>query len=173
MSGPTAPDLPSARLAAAGLELPAVPAPLAGYVPALRVGDLVYTAGQLPTVDGELVAVGAVGHPPTAAVDPATGTAAARTAALNAIAAAAGAAGGIDEIASVVKLTVFIATVGEFTGHPAVADGASSLVAELFGDAGRHARSAVGVASLPKGAPVEVELVATVRPSRTPVFRQL
>jgi enamine deaminase RidA (YjgF/YER057c/UK114 family) len=172
VSDPTL-DTPSQRLAAAGLTLPTVPMPLAGYVPAVRVGDLVYTAGQLPFVDGELAAVGNVGHPPTAAVDAATATAAARTAALNAIAAAASVAGGIDEIAAVVKITVFVATVGDFTDHPAVADGASSLVAEVFGNAGRHARSAVGVASLPKGSPVEVELVATVRPSREPVFRQL
>lgn len=165
--------LPSARLAAAGLTLPPVPAPLAGYVPAIRVGDMVFTAGQLPMVDGHLVSPGAVGKPPSAKVGPAEGAAAARVAALNAIAAAASVAGGIDELAAVVKLTVFVNSVGEFTGHPTVADGASSLVAEVFGAAGRHARSAVGVASLPLDAPVEVELVATVRPSREPRFRQL
>ena len=164
---------PTARLAAAGLSLPPVPAPLAGYVPAVRVGDLVFTAGQLPLVDGRLVTSGLVGHPPTAAVDAPAATAAARVAALNALAAAASVAGGLDEIAAVVKLTVFVASTQGFTGHPAVADGASQLVAEVFGDAGRHARSAVGVASLPRDAPVEVELIATVRPSRQPRIQQL
>jgi len=172
-AGESSPDLPSARLAAAGLTLPPVPAPLAGYVPAVRVGDLVFTAGQLPMVDGHLISPGAVGKPPTAKIGPAEGAAAARVAALNAVAAAAAAAGGLDELSAVVKVTVFVNSVGEFTGHPTVADGASSLIAEVFGAAGRHARSAVGVASLPLDAPVEVELVATVRPAREPRFRQL
>jgi len=172
-AGDSANALPSARLAAAGLTLPPVPAPLAGYVPAVRVGDMVFTAGQLPMVDGHLISPGAVGKPPTAKIGPAEGAAAARVAALNAVAAAASVAGGLDELSAVVKVTVFVNSVGEFTAHPTVADGASTLIAEVFGAAGRHARSAVGVASLPLDAPVEVELVATVRPAHEPRFRQL
>jgi len=150
------------RLADLGLTLPAVPAPLAAYVPALRIGDLVHTSGQLPFVEGALPATGKVGTGP-GLVDPAEATALARQCALNALAAAAGAAGGPDEILGVVKVTGFVASDPAFTGQPAVVNGASELFGELFGDAGKHARSAVGVAVLPMDSPVEVEVVLRVR----------
>lgn len=159
---------PTAALAALGLVLPAVPAPLAAYVPAVAAGTLVWTAGQLPFVDGVLTCTGVVGAStgPTAAgderVDESTATAAARTAALNALAAAAAVAGGLDNVARIVKITVFVASAPGYTGQPRVADGASRLIGEVFGEAGRHARSAVGVTSLPAGSPVEVELVAVL-----------
>lgn len=154
----TAAVLPSQRLAELGLALPAVPAPVAAYVPAVLNGDQVFTAGQLPFVDGVLPQSGKVG----AAVSPEAAAQHARTAALNAIAAAASAAGGIDAIGRILKLVVFVASDPEFTGQPAVANGASVLLQEVFGDAGVHARSAVGVAVLPLDAPVEVELIAQV-----------
>lgn len=154
----TADVLPSQRLAELGLALPAVPTPVAAYVPAVLNGDQVFTAGQLPFVDGVLPQGGKVG----AAVSPEAAAQYARTAALNAIAAAASAAGGVDAIGRIVKLVVFVASDPEFTGQPAVANGASVLLQEVFGDAGVHARSAVGVAVLPLDAPVEVELIAQV-----------
>ncbi|MDX5398200.1 MAG: RidA family protein [Actinomycetes bacterium] len=149
----------SRRLAELGIALPPVPAPVASYVPAVRVGDLVHTSGQLPFVDGVLVTTGRVG----AVVDEAGAAGAARIAALNALAAAAAAAGGIDELERVVKVTVFVASTHDFHAQPAVANGASHLIGEIFGEAGAHARSAVGVGSLPLDAPVEVELIAKVR----------
>nr|WP_205709201.1 RidA family protein [Kineococcus siccus] len=152
----------SARLAELGLELPAVPAPLASYVPALRHGDLVHTSGQLPFVDGVLPATGKVGTGP-GLVDPAEAAALARRCAMNAVAAAAAAVGGPDELLGVLKVTGFVASDPAFTGQPAVVNGASELLGELFGDAGRHARSAVGVAVLPMDSPVEVEVVLRVR----------
>lgn len=159
---------PTAALAALGLTLPAVPAPLAAYVPAVAAGTLVWTAGQLPFVDGVLTCTGTVGGSdgPTAGAEPpvdeATATAAARTAALNALAAVAAVAGGLDNVARIVKITVFVASAPGYTGQPRVADGASRLIGEVFGEAGRHARSAVGVTSLPAGSPVEVEVVAVL-----------
>ncbi|MGD7732166.1 RidA family protein [Propionibacteriaceae bacterium G57] len=141
-----------------GLSLPPVAAPLAAYVPAIRVGDQVWTSGQLPLINGTLHAAGKVG----AEVDIEQATEAARVAALNAIAAAASLAGGIDAIRRVVKATVFVASSPGFTGQPGVADGASSLLADVFGDQGNHVRSAVGVAVLPIDAPVELELVVEV-----------
>ena len=150
---------PLERLAELGLELPAVAAPLASYVPALRSGDLVFTSGQLPLRGGELLATGKVG----AEVDPEQAAACAQQCALNALAAAA-ALVPLDQVRRVVKLVVFVASAPDFTGQPGVGNGASHLMAEVFGDAGRHARSAVGVAVLPLDAPVEVEVVLEVTP---------
>lgn len=149
---------PQERLAALGLMLPSVSAPVAAYVPAVRTGSCVYTAGQLPLVDGKLLMTGKVG----AQVSTAEAAALARTCALNALAAAVSVAGSLSAIARIVKVTAFIASDPGFTDQPKVANGASELLLEVFGEAGRHARSAVGVASLPLGAPVEVELIAEV-----------
>ncbi|PZE30948.1 RidA family protein [Curtobacterium sp. MCLR17_042] len=145
----------SDRLAELGLTIPAVAAPVAAYVPAVVTGQYVYTAGQLPFVDGALPVTGKVG----ADVDAETAAAQARVAALNALAAVQSVAGSLDRVARVVKVTVFVASDPSFTGQPGVANGASTLVGEVFGDDGVHARSAVGVAVLPLDAPVEVELV--------------
>lgn len=147
----------SARLAALGLTLPEVPAPVAAYVPAVKTGKFVYTSGQLPFADGQLTAVGKVG----AEVDPETAYAAAKQAALNAVAAAAAAAGGVDELVRVVKVVGFVNSAAGFTGQSAVINGASELLGELFGSA--HARSAVGVAELPLAAPVEVEIIVETK----------
>lgn len=149
----------SARLAELGLQLPAVATPVAAYVPAVTVGDLVYSSGQLPSVDGQLVATGKVGGAVTAE----TGAECAGVAVLNALAAVSEQAGGIDEIERVVRVVIFVASAPEFTGQPQVGNGASTLLGDIFGEAGRHARSAVGVAVLPLDAPVEVELVVQVR----------
>ena len=148
----------SARLAELGLELPGVAAPLAAYVPAVRTGDLVLTAGQLPMVAGSLEATGAVGGE----VSPEQAYDAARTATLNALAAVASEAGSLDAVRRVVRVCVYVAAAPGFTALPQVANGASDLLGEIFGDAGRHVRSAVGAAQLPLGAPVEVELVVEV-----------
>lgn len=145
----------SARLAELGIELPPVVPPVAAYIPATVHGDLVYTSGQLPMIAGALPATGKVG----ADVDAADAKALARQCALNAIAAAADAVGGLDRLTRVVKVTGFVASVPEFTGQPGVVNGASELLGEVFGDAGRHARSAVGVPVLPLDSPVEVEVV--------------
>jgi enamine deaminase RidA (YjgF/YER057c/UK114 family) len=147
------------RLAALGLTLPPVVAPLAAYVPALRTGRYVYVSGQVPVADGKLLAKGKVGD----AVGAEEAAGLARACALNAIAAAAGAAGGLDEIRRIVKVTGFVASAPGFNGQPQVINGASELLIEVFGEDGRHARSAVGVAELPLDAPVEVELIAEVR----------
>lgn len=149
---------PEEKLAALGLTLPAVAAPLAAYVPAVRAGSLVYTAGQLPVVDGKLLSAGKVG----AEVGAAEAAALARTCALNALAAAASAAGGLSAIRRIIKLTGFVASAPDFTGQPQVVNGASELLLEVFGEAGRHARSAVGTAVLPLDAPVEIELIVEV-----------
>ena len=147
------------RLAALGLTLPPVVPPVAAYVPSVRTGSYVYVSGQLPTVDGKLPAVGKVGDAVTA--EDAAGMA--RTCALNALAAAAAAAGGLEGIRRIVKVTGFVASAPGFTGQPQVINGASELLIEVFGEDGRHARSAIGVAELPLNAPVEVELIAEVR----------
>lgn len=152
-------SLPSARLAELGVTLPSVAVPVAAYVPAVRVGDLVYSSGQLPTVAGQLVATGKVG----AEVSVETAVECARTAVLNGLAAVSEQAGGIDEIERVVRVVIFVASAPDFTGQPQVGNGASSVVGEIFGEAGRHARSAVGVAVLPLNAPVEVEVVVQLR----------
>ena len=146
------------RLAELGLTLPPVTAPVAAYVPAVRTGSYAYTSGQLPIVDGKLQAAGKVGE----SVSPEDAVALARICALNALAAAAEAAGGLDAIKRIVKVTCFIASVPSFTGQSQVANGASELLIDVFGDSGRHARSAVGMAVLPLDSPVEVELIAEV-----------
>ena len=152
-------DPPEARLDALGLALPPVAAPLAAYLPAVRSGQHVYTAGQLPLVDGKMLMTGRVGTQVT--VEEAA--ALARTCALNALAAVASVVGGLSAVTRIVKLVGFVASEPSFTGQPLVVNGASELMLEVFGDAGRHARSAVGVAVLPLDAPVEIELIAEVR----------
>jgi enamine deaminase RidA (YjgF/YER057c/UK114 family) len=147
----------SARLAELGIELPGVAAPLAAYVPAVRSGSFVYTSGQLPFVDGKLAATGKVG----AEVSPEEAQAFARISALNALA-AVHALVGIDNVARIVKVVGFVASAEGFTGQPAVVNGASELFGEVFGEQGVHARSAVGVAELPIGAPVEIEIIVEV-----------
>ena len=148
----------SDRLAELGIDLPEVVPPVAAYVPAKTHGDLVYTAGQLPLVSGALPATGKVGEG-HGLVPAADAKDYARVSALNAIAAAAAAVGGVDRITGVVKVTGFVASVTEFTGQPGVVNGASEVLGEIFGDAGTHARSAVGVPVLPLDSPVEVEVV--------------
>lgn len=157
---------PSERLAELGLTLPPVAAPLASYVPAVRHGDLVYTSGQLPSVEGTLHAVGKVG----AEVNLETAVECARIATLNGLAAITAEVGGIDAITRIVKVVIFVASAPDFTGQPQVGNGASTLLGEIFGDAGRHVRSAVGVAVLPIDAPVEVELVVAVDGSPSTQF---
>jgi enamine deaminase RidA (YjgF/YER057c/UK114 family) len=151
---------PSSRLAQLGVTLPSVVPPVAAYVPAVQTGAYVYTSGQLPMVEGELAAVGKVG----AAVTAEQAKDLARTCALNALA-AIDALVGIDSVVRVVKVVGFVASASDFTGQPGVINGASELLGEVFGDTGRHARSAVGVAVLPLDAPVEVELVVEVATS--------
>lgn len=148
----------TARLAELGIELGAVVPPLASYIPATVHGDLVYTSGQLPMVDGRMPATGKVGDG-EGYVSADEAASLARQCALNAVAAAAAAVGGVDRLTGVVKVTGFVASAPAFTGHPAVINGASTVLGEIFGDAGRHARSAVGVAALPIDSPVEVEVV--------------
>jgi enamine deaminase RidA (YjgF/YER057c/UK114 family) len=149
---------PEQRLAGLGLTLPAVTPPLAAYVPAVRSGGFVYTAGQLPVVDGQLLATGKVG----AQVGAHEAAALARTCALNALAAAASVTGGLSGIRRIVKVTGFVASAPDFTAQAQVVNGASELFLEVFGEAGRHARSAVGMAVLPLDAPVEIELIAEI-----------
>ena len=146
---------PSERLTQRNLVLPTVAAPVGSYVPAIRAGQLVLTSGQLPFRDGKLVCTGKV--PADVAVPLAAE--AAELAMLNAVAAAAWTAGGIDNIARVVRVCVYVNSSPGFTEQPKVANGASDLLTAIFGDAGRHVRAAVGAAELPLGAPVEVELV--------------
>lgn len=147
------------RLAALGLTLPTVTPPLAAYVPAVRSGNFVYTAGQLPVVEGQLLATGKVG----AEVGTHEAAALARTCALNALAAVVSVTGRLSAIRRIVKVTGFVASSPEFTGQPQVVNGASELLLEVFGESGRHARSAVGTAVLPLNAPIEIELIAEVR----------
>jgi len=147
------------RLAALGLTLPPVTAPVAAYVPAVRTGAYVYVSGQVPVADGELVATGKVGTEVSA--EDAAGMA--RTCALNALAAAAAAAGGLERIRRIVKVVGFVASAPGFGGQPQVINGASELFIEVFGEDGKHARSAIGVAELPLNVPVEVEMIAEVR----------
>ena len=147
----------SARLRELGFTLPSVAAPLAAYVPAVHSGNHVYVSGQLPLVDGQLLATGKVG----AEVTPERATELARQCGLNALA-AVDAAIGLDRVTRVVKVVGFVASAAGFTGQPGVVNGVSDLFGAVFGEAGRHARSAVGVAELPRNAPVEVELIAEV-----------
>lgn len=144
----------SVRLQELGIELPEVAAPVASYVPAVVHGGLVHTSGQLPFASGVLPATGKVGAEVTAE----DAQAHARTCALNALAAAAAAAGGLDKIGGVLRVGGFVASAPSFTGQPGVINGASEILGEIFGDAGRHARAAVGVAVLPLDSPVEVEV---------------
>ena len=149
---------PQERLDALGLILPEMVAPVAAYVPAVRTGAYVYTAGQVPLVDGKLPTAGKVG----AEVDPAQAKELARICALNGLAAVVSVTGRLSAIRRVVKVTGYVASAPGFTGQPQVVNGASELLLEVFGDAGKHARSAVGVAVLPLDAPVEVELIVEV-----------
>jgi enamine deaminase RidA (YjgF/YER057c/UK114 family) len=148
----------SGRLAELGIDLPTVVPPVAAYVPAKAHGDLVFTAGQLPMVSGALPATGKVGEG-HGLVAPADANSYARQCALNALAAAAASVGGVDRLTGVVKVVGFVASVPDFTGQPGVINGASDVLGEIFGEAGRHARSAVGVPVLPLDSPVELELV--------------
>lgn len=145
------------RLAERDITLPQAPAPVGAYVPAVRAGSLVFTAGQLPLVDGAVAATGKVG----AEIDVDAAAQLARTCALNALA-AVDALVGLDSVVRIVKVVGFVASAPGFTAQPAVVNGASDLLGEVFGDAASHARSAVGVAELPLGVPVEVELVVEV-----------
>ena len=151
------------RLAELGHTLPQVPAPIAAYVPATQTGNLVFTSGQLPTVDGQLLASGLVG---TGAddVDVETAKKCAERSGLNALAAVKSLVGDLDKVVRIVKVTGFIACRPDFTNHSAVVNGASELFGAVFGDAGLHARSSVGMSALPLGAPVEIEIVVEVRP---------
>jgi len=148
---------PEERLAELGLTVPEVVPPIAAYVPAVRVGSLVYTAGQLPLMDGALIATGKVGAEVTAE----QAAACAQQCALNAIAAIKSVTGDLDGI-RIVKVVAFVASTPDFTGQPGVANGASELFGSIFGGAGVHARSAVGVPVLPLDAPVEVEVIAEI-----------
>ena len=146
------------RLAELGIAIPEVVPPVAAYVPAVVTGRYVYTSGQLPMRDGAMIAEGLVG----ADVDPDTAKECARQCAINALAAAQAVIGSLDRVTRVVKVVGFVSSAPGFTGQPAVINGASELLLEVFGDAGRHARSAVGVAGLPINAPVEVEMILEV-----------
>jgi enamine deaminase RidA (YjgF/YER057c/UK114 family) len=149
------------RLAELGLTLPTDTPPLAAYVPAVRTGNLVFTSGQLPRIDGELTHVGKVG----AEVTPEQAKEAAQACALNAIAAVKGEIGDLEKVRRVVKVVGFVASAPGFSGQPGVVNGASELLGKVFGDAGVHARSAVGVAALPLDVPVEVEMIVEVDPA--------
>ena len=150
---------PEERLAELGLTVPDVVAPVAAYVPAVRTGDYVYTAGQLPLRDGNLLATGKVGG----AVSVEQAQECAKQCALNAIAAVRSQVGDLSDVVRVVKVVAFVSSTTDFTGQPGVANGASEFLGTVFGDAGQHARSAVGVPVLPLDAPVEVEMVVQVR----------
>jgi len=143
------------KLAELGLELPSVAAPAGAYVPAVISGNLVFTAGQIPLVDGVMMATGKVGNE----ISPEFAKEIAQRCALNALAAIKSVLGDLSRVKRVVKVVGFVASTPEFTGQPGVLNGASELLGKVFGDAGLHARSAVGVASLPLDAPVEVELI--------------
>jgi enamine deaminase RidA (YjgF/YER057c/UK114 family) len=149
---------PEERLAELVLAVPEVATPVAAYVPAVRSGDHVFTSGQLPMREGQLVTTGKVGG----GVTPEDATDCARQCALNALAAVSALVGDLSAVKRVVKVVVYVASAPGFTGQPAVANGASELFGDVFGDIGQHARSAVGVAVLPLDAPVEVELVVEV-----------
>ena len=150
----------TARLAQLGIDIPDVAAPVAAYVPAVIHGDLVFTSGQLPFVSGALPATGKVGEG-HGLVPAADAKDYARTAALNALAAVKSVLGSLDRVTRVVKVTGFVASAPEFTGQPGVINGASEVLGEIFGDAGIHSRSAVGVAVLPLDSPVEVEIIVS------------
>jgi enamine deaminase RidA (YjgF/YER057c/UK114 family) len=149
---------PEDRLAELGLKVPEVAKPVAAYVPAVRAGSFVYTSGQLPMVDGALPKTGKVG----AEVTPEEAKALAQQCALNALAAIRAEIGELSNVRRVVKVVGFVASAPDFTGQPGVVNGASELLGQVFGEAGVHARSAVGVAVLPLDAPVEIELIVEV-----------
>ena len=149
---------PEERLASLGLSVPEVAKPVAAYIPALRTGNYVFTSGQLPMRDGQLIITGKVGGD----VSPEEAVECARVCALNAIAAVRAEIGDLSQVKRIVKVVAFVASTSDFTGQPGVANGASELFGDVFGDAGRHARSAVGVPVLPLDAPVEVELIVEV-----------
>ena len=149
---------PEERLASLGLSVPEVPKPVAVYIPAVRSGNYVFTSGQLPMREGQLITTGKVGGE----VSPEEAVECARQCALNAIAAVRAEIGDLSQVKRVVKVVAFVASTPDFTGQPGVANGASELFGEAFGEAGKHARSAVGVPVLPLDAPVEVELIVEV-----------
>ena len=155
-SGPASAE---ARVRELGIQIPTLPPPVASYVPAVRTGDLVFASGQTPTVDGVLQVQGKLGGE----VSIEQGQQAARLAALNCVAEVRGLLGSLDRVARIVRLTGFVASATGFAQQPAVVNGASQLIEEIFGEAGRHARSAIGVAELPGGAPVEIELIVEAR----------
>ena len=146
---------PQERLRELGLELPQIPSPAGSYVPAVRTGNLVFTAGQVSFEDGEIRVTGKVGD----AVSLEEAQHAARLCALNALAAAASEAGGLDRISRIIKVVGYVASAPGFNGQPQVVNGASDLLGEIFGENGHHARSAVGVFELPLGVPVEIEMI--------------
>ena len=154
----SAASTPEERLAELGLSVPDVAKPVATYVPAVRSGSYVYTSGQLPMREGQLLATGKVGGEVTAE----EATECARQCALNAIAAVRAQVGELSNVKRIVKVVAFVASTPDFTGQPGVANGASELFGDVFGEAGQHARSAVGVPVLPLDAPVEVELLVEV-----------
>lgn len=147
------------RLGSLGLNIPVLPAPVANYVPAVRVGDLVFASGQTPTVDGRLSIRGKVGRE----VSVAEATSAARLAGLNCLAEIRGLTGSLDAVIRVVKVNGYVASAAGFNEQPTVVNGASLLFEEIFGEAGRHARAAIGVAELPGDAPVEIDLIVAVK----------
>ncbi len=151
-------DTAEQRLSALGIELPKAAAPAANYVPFMRTGNLLFTAGQLPLNAGHLIATGLLGQD----LDATKGQEAARQCAINILAQAKAALGDLENIAKIVKITVFVASTPDFTTHHLVANGASDLLVAVLGDRGKHARSAVGVASLPLNAPVEIEAIIEV-----------
>jgi enamine deaminase RidA (YjgF/YER057c/UK114 family) len=150
------------RLSELGIELPPSPSPVASYVPVVVSGSFAFVAGQVPLSEGKLLWQGKLGRE----LDVATGADAARRCALQALSALRAELGSLDRIARVVKVTVWVASAEGFVEQPKVANGASDLLVEVFGDAGRHARAAVAAPELPLGAPVEVELIAEVMPAR-------
>jgi enamine deaminase RidA (YjgF/YER057c/UK114 family) len=149
---------PEARLAELGLELPTAPRPVASYVPVVLSGGFAFLSGQVPQSEGRLLWEGKVG----ADLDVPAAAEAARRCALQALAVLRETLGSLDRVRRIVKLTVFVASAPGFTDQPKVANGASDLLADVFGDTGRHARSAIGVQELPLGSPVEVEIIAEV-----------
>lgn len=150
---------PSERLRELGIELPKPPTPLASYVPFKHHRGLVFSSGQLPLIDGRLTVKGICGED----VDVDTAKAAARTAAINVIAALAEGAGGIDNIDHILRVTGYVAASASFVDHPSVVNGASELFQQVFGENGVHARAAIGVSSLPMGAPVEIDAIAATK----------
>ncbi len=152
-----------ARLKDLGLTLPVPPKPVANYVPVVRVGDLLFLSGVLPSRDGQLIMTGKLGQE----LGIEQGVEAARAAVLNALSIVNGEVGSLDQVKQIVKMVGYIASAPGFTDHPQVLNGASDLLVALFGDAGRHARVAVGAAELPRQAPLEVEMIVQVMPSHT------